>query len=314
VNATTLKRIGLLLALGTIGATLPAAIPTTGGSGGSTCDAVSQVIKRGSLREAQTDYAFSLAMCMNETDDVDREECIDEAQDAFKEAVDLAHEQYDARLEVCALLGGGPYDPELDEDEFDAHVNNTYFPLVVGRTLLYEMHNAEGTESTVVQALHDTVEIDGAECRAVSDVVSLNGQVVEDTIDWYSQHEDGDVWYFGEISKSFDEDGFLHDLSGSWRTDVEGAKPGVIMFDAPVPGTTYRQEYLVNVAEDVATILSLDETVTVPAGTFTHCLKTRDWTPMEPDAIEIKYYAPGIGMVLEVDQDTGDRTELVQIN
>lgn len=265
------------------------------------------------MREAQADYAMSIATCFNESDDDDKEDCLEEALDAFKEAVALLHDQYDARLDACGLLGGGPYDPELDEDDFSANVTNTYFPLIVGRSLVYEHRTVDGLETTVVMALPETVEIDGAECRAVSDIVSLNGEVVEDTTDWFSQEESGDVWYFGEIVFNY-EDGFLDDIDGSWRTDKDGAKPGVVMFDSPVPGTAYRQEFLVNEAEDMALILSVDATVSVPYGTFQHCVETRDWNLLEPDTYELKYYAPGIGLVLEVDPDTGERTELVAIH
>ena len=44
-----------------------------------------------------------------------------------------------------------------------------------------------------------------------------------------------------------------------------------------------------------------------------NCLITKDFTPITPDAVERKYYAPGIGLILEVDPETGDRVELVDI-
>jgi len=76
---------------------------------------------------------------------------------------------------------------------------------------------------------------------------------------------------------------------------------------------SYRQEYYKGEAEDMADVLSLDESVTVPYGSYDGCLQTKEWTPLEPDILEYKYYAPGIGTVLEVEAETGDRVELVDI-
>jgi hypothetical protein len=146
----------------------------------------------------------------------------------------------------------------------------------------------------------------------VNDVEYLDGELIEDTVDWIAQHGNGDVWYFGEIAMNY-EDGFLDNLDGSWMTGKEDAKPGILMPASPVIDDVYRQEYFINEAEDVAEVISLNETVVVPYGTFHNCLQTEDWTPIEPEALEYKYYAPGIGVVLEVDLETGERLELVQI-
>ena len=69
----------------------------------------------------------------------------------------------------------------------------------------------------------------------------------------------------------------------------------------PKIGDRYRQEYLVGQAEDEAEVVALDERVTVPYGTFEHCLKTRDWTDLEPGKAEHKFYCPGVGQVRAVD-------------
>ena len=73
-----------------------------------------------------------------------------------------------------------------------------------------------------------------------------------------------------------------------------------------------RQEFALATAEDNALVVSLNATVTVPRGTFTHCLKTLETTPLEPDARENKYYASGVGNVLTVDLEAGERIKLVK--
>lgn len=83
---------------------------------------------------------------------------------------------------------------------------------------------------------------------------------------------------------------------------------------APAVGDLYRQEFSFAVAEDVAEVSSLAESVSVPAGSFSRCVETMDYTPLTPDAVELKFYAPGTGLVLEIDPDTGERLELVRVS
>jgi len=66
--------------------------------------------------------------------------------------------------------------------------------------------------------------------------------------------------------------------------------------------------------EDNALVVSLKTTVKVPAGEFHECLKTEETTPLEPDALEDKYYAAGVGNVLTVDLEAGERIKLVKIH
>jgi hypothetical protein len=97
---------------------------------------------------------------------------------------------------------------------------------------------------------------------------------------------------------------------GAWESGVDGALPGVIMLATPKVGDVYRQEYLVGEAEDIAEIVSLNETVTVPAGTFEGCLKTKDSSALDPSVFAYKYYCPGIGIALEEEGD--ERVELIE--
>lgn len=91
--------------------------------------------------------------------------------------------------------------------------------------------------------------------------------------------------------------GLVVDLGGSFTAGVDGAQPGIIMEAHPAIGDFYRQEFLLNEAEDLAEVLSLSESVTVPAGSFDHCLKTKETEAIDPSALENKFYAAGIGNV-----------------
>jgi hypothetical protein len=94
---------------------------------------------------------------------------------------------------------------------------------------------------------------------------------------------------------------------------VNRDKPGIIMKAQPAIGDFYRQEFSLANAEDFAETLNLTQSVTVPAGTFHNCLKSKETTPLETDLLEYKFYAPGVGNVLTVDARTGDRVELVRV-
>jgi hypothetical protein len=303
-TTTSARYLGFLFACGAVGA-------ATASGGDSVCDQTAMTIRRGAQRQAQADFAMRIAACLQSPHDFD--ECYEDAKAEFLDSIELFHEQYDARLEVCDLVGGGPYDPDLDEDEFSPDVDNPFLPLVVGRTLVYEKVSDEGTERIEFTALADTIDIDEVPCRVVHDVVTLDGVLIEDTFDWISQHEDGTVWYLGEIVQNFEE-GVLDSIDGSWAAGKNEAEPGILMLPDPEPGDAYRQEFaIIDEAEDVAMVIAEDVTVTVPAGTFHDCVQTLEWTPIEPDVFEHKYYAAGVGLVLEVDVDTGERTELVRI-
>jgi hypothetical protein len=209
---------------------------------------------------------LALGNCLNITDDVERAECVLEAFVEYFEGIEESEDQFDARMDLCDLIGGEAYDPDIDPGDFSSVIDNPDYPIVPGTTLTSE--KATG---------------------------------------------DGNVWYFGEISKNF-EDGQLTDLDGSWFAGAGGAKPGIIMHASPVVGTTYRQEWFLGEAEDVATTLALDAAADVPYGSFVNCVQTLDFTPIEPDAQEHKFYAAGIGVVLEIDIVEDERLELISIN
>ena len=258
----------------------------------------------------QEDLNVAKANCVNLTEPAEIQACQHDAAQAFEDGLDEIVAQFFARRDICVKLGGGPYDPDIDEDDFERPGFNALFPFAPGTTWIYHEETDEGLEVNVVTVTGQTKEIDDVECTVVHDVVTLDGVLIEDTLDYFAADEDGNVWYFGELSQSF-EDGELASLDGSFTAEVNGAKAGIIMLASPTVDTTYRQEFLINEAEDVATVVALNESVTVPFGTFQHCLKTADYTALDPGVIEYKFYAPGIGMVLEDNPDTGTQVVLV---
>jgi hypothetical protein len=84
------------------------------------------------------------------------------------------------------------------------------------------------------------------------------------------------------------------------------------MYAAPQEGQWYRQEFLLGEAEDMAEVASYLDTLTVRGTAYHNVLQTREFTPIEPDVLEYKYYASGIGVVLEEAPEAGERVELVR--
>lgn len=293
------------------GSTPSDGIPRTGIDDHSVIDTMARVLKENICLEARADFWLKVANAFNDYD-YNFYENLRKAWNERQEALTLAEEQYITRLRVWDALGGGLYDPKIDPADFSTIVDNPFMPFVPGRTLVYEANRPEGLERIEVSVLPDTVVINGVECIAVQEYEMLGGKLTEISINWIAQHTSGDVWYFGEISQEY-EDGFLDSLGGSWRAGKDGAKPGILMLASPTPGRIYRQEMLMNVAEDAAEVVAQNSTVTVPTGTYHNCIKTEELSPLEPEDDVQKAYAPGVGLVVEVDLQTGDRLELVEI-
>jgi hypothetical protein len=184
-------------------------------------------------------------------------------------------------------------------------IDNPYFPLRPNTTFTYE-GTIDGQEQVgIVTVTGATKTILGVTTTVVRDTVYIDGVLAEDTFDWYAQDDAGNVWYFGEDTKEFDEQGNVISTEGSWEAGVDGAVPGIIMLADPAKGDSYRQEFAPGVAEDAATVLSVSDTVTVPYGTFDEVLRTADFNCLET-GVDYKSYAPGVGFVFS---DAGGSTD-----
>ncbi|UCD49299.1 MAG: hypothetical protein JSW27_17420 [Phycisphaerales bacterium] len=231
-------------------------------------------------------------------------------------------------LNLMLSAAGKPSVPQFDAGNFDAPQDNLYLPMAIGDTYRYE---AEEEDGLIINEITNTsktkkVEVDGVKirCTVVYDVewieVEGKGQVIlEETDDWVAWDNDGNVWYFGEATTEYlyDDEWNLIDTSdeGSWEAGVDGAEPGILMLAEPQPGVSYRQEYYEGEAEDMGRVLKLNARVSVEFGDFEGCLKTMEWTELEPRTIEHKYYAPGVGLVyIEEHRGKTVEVELAAIN
>ena len=277
----------------------------------------------------------AVAICTNLEDDEEREDCFDDIAEERREAGHLCHAQLAARHALCDALGEDRYDPDFDpalfENDFTRLTrSNRYYPLTAG----YRWDFVAPDETITVEVLNKMKLVEGVSCIVVNDKVSVDGKVVEDTNDWIAQARDGDVYYCGEEVRDLETfagdappDPELVSIDGSFKAGRDGDKAGILFRGAPVRGDVYRQEFSLGNAEDVAEVLSttyaygrdreLDRFVPKQLADLLcpgDCVVTKEYTPLEPGTVELKYYAARIGKFLEVNPDTGKVVRLVACN
>ena len=184
-------------------------------------------------------------------------------------------------------------------------IDNPYFPLVPGTRFTYRGTNKKAPVVGIVYVTRNTPTIANVATVEVRDQVYESGVLIEDTLDWYAQDDQGNVWYFGEFATQLPAG--THD--GSWTAGVDGAQPGYIMEAAPKVGDIYCQENAPGVAQDAAQVLSVSASRSVPFGNYSgNVLQTKDYSLLEPKN-ENKFYGPGVGL-LEAISVTGPSEDI----
>jgi len=302
---------------------------------GRYCSATSQAELRACGNQTQDDYWIAVGICINESDARDRKDCFDDAKATRDEATALCSEQFAARTELCGQVGEARYDPEFEAADFEKdfvhlRVTNPYFPLGIGSE--WEFRSA--TQVIKVKVTSATKLIDDVRCIVVRDEVFEKGVIIEGTNDWFAQAKDGNVWYCGEETASFDT--FRGDrpmkpelvsIDGSFKAGRDGDKPGIIFQASPAPGQVYIEEASLGNAEDATEVLAvdysygrnpqLDELVPPKLARVLcarNCVVTKNFSTIEPGTFERKYYAPGIGVFLEVEPESGEVVQLTKCN
>ena len=225
---------------------------------GKFCSATAQAAFQACGHQTLDDYWIAFGICINESDSKDRAECFADAKSTRSEDDQLCKDQREARLEACDPLGEGRYDPDFEAADFDKNFANLsnpnrYFPLGIGNQ--WEFRSA--TQYTKVRVLNETKLIDDVRCIVVRDEVFEDGVIIEGTNDWFAQAKDGNVWYCGEETASFET--FKGDkpmkpevvsIDGSFKAGRDGDKPGIIFQANPSKGEFYVEESSLGNAED----------------------------------------------------------------
>src|SRR5215472_2263920 len=203
---------------------------------------------------------------------------------------------------VAAGAAGGPapagYEPVLNPADFVRAVTNPYFPLPVGRTLIYRGIRDGVTQIDTVHVTSRTRVLEGITATAVSDVATHKGKLLEKTTDWYAQDKQGNVWYLGERTAAYGPAGRI-DRSGSWQAGVRDGEPGIVMKANPQVPDAYRQEFLSGQAEDTAWIVNRGGSFRLRFKVVHQVLTSLEFTRLEPHVLDKKIYAPGLGIIVE---------------
>jgi hypothetical protein len=204
----------------------------------------------------------------------------------------------------------------VDPAQFTNPKPNPYYPLNPGTVSRYRGSDDGKRLHERVKVTHLTKTILGVTTTVVHDVLRrADGSVAEATHDWYAPDNDGNVWYFGEETATYDKHGKVKSRNGSWQAGVRGAVAGLIMPADPGPTKAYRQEFFTGHAEDQAWIVQGHATVTVPYRKVHDVVRSFEWTRLETDVISVKFYAPGLGIVKEKDVLGGTEVfELVSVS
>jgi hypothetical protein len=201
-----------------------------------------------------------------------------------------------------------------DPADFTSPVPNAYFPIEPGTVSTYRGREGKDRLSERLTITDETKVIQGITTTVVKDVVYANGLLDEKTTDWYANDNDGNVWYFGEATATYDENGDVITTEGSWEAGVDGAVAGTIMPADPMPTDAYRQEFSQGHAEDQGWIVQRGVNVDVAYGMLDRVVRSFEWTRLEPGVVSEKFYAPGLGIVREWDVSGGtERLELVDV-
>jgi hypothetical protein len=217
-------------------------------------------------------------------------------------------------LASCAMIRNSEnnnenYEPRIEPKEFRARVDNPWFPLVPGTVFRYRERKGAEITDDVMTVMAQTKVVMGVPCTVVHDVVSEHGVVKEDTYDWFSQDDEGNVWYLGEDSSAYDDRGGVS-KEGSWEAGIDGAQPGIMMYAKPVPGPGYWQEHATD-AQDKAQVMALREAVQVPFGSYPDSVRTKEWSELEAGS-SMKWYVRGVGFVRSEAED-GEISELISM-
>jgi hypothetical protein len=196
--------------------------------------------------------------------------------------------------------------------QLSPHIDNPYLPLRHGARWVYRVREGAEVSREVVTVRGTRTLASGDVARVVSDVARSGGKLVEKTSDFYAQDEAGAVWYLGEHTVAYDDQGRPESSKGSFEAGRDGAKGGIAMPAHPRAGQHYKQEDYPGHAEDRGAIVATGEQAQTPLRHFTRVVMTRDTNALEPRDLEFKFYARGVGPVLAVDVSGGAaREELV---
>jgi hypothetical protein len=301
------------------------------------CSRTAEFLNDACRNEIDARFFVARAVCVNVSDRGERSLCDRQARAARTRGRRTCRLQWTLRRDVCDLLGQDRFDPVFDPASFETDFSNLpnpneFFPLAIGNASRFE--DEEG-RVRIVEVLGETRLVDGVTCVVVNEQLFQEGDLVEDTLGSFAQARDGAVWRCGEEVRgfaSFDGDDpqrpELVRIDGSFRAGFDGARPGIVLRSSPVEGDTFFEAFALGSAERVVEILSTDfssgsdddfdrfvpsrlASLLCDAG---DCVVTRNFSLLDPGLETLRFFAPDIGLFLEVNPETRESMQLTDCN
>ena len=201
----------------------------------------------------------------------------------------------------------GPTKKVVTEKDFNhlnfanpLQVDNRWWPLAPGTEFVYQgtaVEDDQRIRRRVVVTVTDLVKVvDGVPAVVIWERDYNNDELVEAELAFFAQDDSGHVWHLGQYPEEY-EDGELVGTP-AWITGQQGARAGLAMLANPVPGPTYAQGFAPKVGyTDRARVYKLGQETCVASGCYKDVLVTDEFALDEPEARQLKYYAPGVGNV-----------------
>jgi hypothetical protein len=184
---------------------------------------------------------------------------------------------------------------------FSATGSNPYFILEPNYRQVLVGNESEAAVEQTITVLNETREVNGTQTRVVEERETEDGELLEISRNFFAIcDETNSVFYFGEEVDDY-ENGAIVGHGGAWLAGEDNNKAGLIMPGTVLLGAKYYQEIAPDIAVDRAEIIEIDSELVVPTGSFDDVLVISESNLLEPGVEELKYYAPGVGILQDED-------------
>jgi len=192
---------------------------------------------------------------------------------------------------------------QFDPNNFDesTNIDNEWLPLQPGTKWVFEGITVED-DTSIPHRIEFTVtdltkKIDGVNTVVAWLLDYSDDVLVEAEIAFYAQDSDGNVWFLGEYPEEYEGGEFV--AAPTWIAGLEDAKAGIKMKAQPQPETpAYFQGWGPAVDwTDYGQVDQMGQETCVPVDCYQDVMVIAESSLDEPNAFQLKYYAPGVGNV-----------------
>lgn len=207
----------------------------------------------------------------------------------------------------CGTSTGGATERTYDETAFrrtnfvDPRVGaNRWLPLKPGTQWVRKGTTLIGNREVpheVVTTVTDVIRrIDGVKTVLVYDHSVGAGQVVQRSLDYFAQDNNGAVWAMGGSTEQYEAGRYIA-VDEAWLGGTDGARAGILMPANPTAATpAWSIAQLPGEDGDAAEFLRMQKQECEPFGCFKDVLVIREGKRKALDN-EFKYYAAGVGQI-----------------